>query len=311
MDWKTYGIGLVATAVNGKQGFLKYKKYCPNIIISDIKMPFMDGLEMIRQIKAQSTSVYFVILTGYSEFSYAKEAIALGANGYILKDEITEEAIKRVLDPIKAEIKERAEISSWAIQKEIQSFPESQPPNLTVAIQNIQNHFERFLTGSNIEDYDQLEHNIVEQIKYAYSHYGNLNFFEPPHIRSETDLLQWIISQLSIIHQWGPKMVQKLSPAVTSAMMFIQKNYATKNLNIQMVANEVFLSPNWLSALFKKETGQTVNGYITDVRIKKASELLLQGKYKVYEIAEMVGYGSSQYFSKVFFQTTQKNPQRF
>lgn len=310
-NWKTYGIDLVATALNGKQGLSKFKEYFPNLIISDIKMPFMDGLEMIRQIKTQDLLVYFVILSSYSEFSYAKEAIALGATAYLLKPEITEELIKKTLNPIKKEIREHTETASWSIQRELQAFITSKPQHLSSTIQTICYNFNLFLMDSSTEGCNLLEKNCVELFRNAYLQYGKKDYFMMPQIRSGTDLQKWVLSQLDIVYQWIGETIQKLSPVVSNAITFINKHYSSKSLNIKMIADDVFLSPNWLSAQFKKETGKTVNDYITDVRMKNAKVLLLQGKYKVYEIAELVGYGSSQYFSRVFFQITGQNPQYY
>lgn len=71
------------------------------------------------------------------------------------------------------------------------------------------------------------------------------------------------------------------------------------------------LSSSRLSVLFKKEMGCTVNEYLTAFRIMKAQLLLRDGRYKVYEVASLVGYGSSQYFSQVFQQRVGVNPKDF
>ena len=71
------------------------------------------------------------------------------------------------------------------------------------------------------------------------------------------------------------------------------------------------VSPIYLSHLFKKETGITFSGYVTSLRIERAKELLRQGDKKIYEISDLVGYQTVQYFSKVFKKETGKNPKEF
>lgn len=71
------------------------------------------------------------------------------------------------------------------------------------------------------------------------------------------------------------------------------------------------VSSIYLSHLFKKETGITFSAYVTKLRIEKAKELLRQGDKKIYEISEMVGYQTVQYFSKVFKRETGKTPGEF
>ena len=77
------------------------------------------------------------------------------------------------------------------------------------------------------------------------------------------------------------------------------------------MARALSISPSWLSICFKKETGVTIKDYTRKLRIENAKALLKQGSYKVYEVADMVGFTSSQYFSKVFFQETNQIPQDY
>ncbi|MFT4004476.1 MAG: response regulator [Lacrimispora sp.] len=76
---------LVGTARNGKDGIARARELEPDLIITDIKMPVMTGLEMIQQLLKQDMEVLFIILSGYSDFSFAQEAIKLGSIDYLLK----------------------------------------------------------------------------------------------------------------------------------------------------------------------------------------------------------------------------------
>lgn len=103
----------------------------------------------------------------------------------------------------------------------------------------------------------------------------------------------------------------KYSPPVKQTLQFIDKNYPKKELSISAIADHVYLSPSYLSSLFKKEIGQTINEYITEVRISKARELLSDKKYKIYQIASLVGYMSSKYFSTVFYSVQGVTPKEY
>lgn len=76
---------VIAICDNGRDGLQKILELKPDLVFADIEMPIVDGLEMIRQCKQQLDSVQFVILTGYSEFQYARTAITLGVTEYLLK----------------------------------------------------------------------------------------------------------------------------------------------------------------------------------------------------------------------------------
>ena len=67
----------------------------------------------------------------------------------------------------------------------------------------------------------------------------------------------------------------------------------------------------YLSRLFKQETGTAFSAYVTQIRIEKAVELLKSGNYKIYEVSEMTGYQTVQYFSKAFKKVTGKNPKDY
>ncbi len=78
-------VSKVHVASNGQEGFDFYKKYHPDIIITDIKMPVKNGLEMIKQIKAINNEVSFIIVTAYNEIQFLLDSIELGINHFILK----------------------------------------------------------------------------------------------------------------------------------------------------------------------------------------------------------------------------------
>ena len=98
------------------------------------------------------------------------------------------------------------------------------------------------------------------------------------------------------------------SVPVKKAMSYIERYYSNSNLTIEKIAQQAGFSAGRLSVLFKQETGRTVNEFLTDVRIEAAVHLLENSSCKIYEIAEMVGYKTSQYFSQVFFQKTRRRP---
>lgn len=91
---------------------------------------------------------------------------------------------------------------------------------------------------------------------------------------------------------------------VSEAMRYVRKHYQREDLAISELAGHVGISNSRLSVLFKQDTGITINQFITGIRIERAKELLLQGNYKVYEVAEQVGYVTSQYLSKIFYRET-------
>ena len=109
----------------------------------------------------------------------------------------------------------------------------------------------------------------------------------------------------------GISMIGNLSPVVLLAKKIVEQTYAIPNLSLQEVADQVRVSPTYLSKLLKKEIGSSFIDYLTEVRIKQAVLFMNDPSYKVYEIAEKVGYNSQHYFSNAFKKITGVSPMSY
>ncbi len=121
-DWEANGFQIVATAYNGRQALNKFREFSPQVVISDIKMPFMDGIELIANIRRINKQTKILLLTAYRDFEYAKQAIQLGITDYILKWEINEQRIREQLFNVKELIGYDFKISLMLAQKVIRDL---------------------------------------------------------------------------------------------------------------------------------------------------------------------------------------------
>jgi two-component system response regulator YesN len=110
----------------------------------------------------------------------------------------------------------------------------------------------------------------------------------------------------SILKELGSK--GSLSPIVILTKKFIDRNYGMPTLTLGDVAEGVQVSPTYLSKQLKREIGLSFIDYLTEVRIRKAIQLMSDPLFKVYEIAEKVGYSSQHYFSSAFKKVTGTSP---
>lgn len=85
VDWASYDMEIVAVAQDGKQALSEIKKHNPDLLITDIKMPFMDGLEVIQRAKYLNPDILVILISGYDDFKYAQNALQLKVFDYLLK----------------------------------------------------------------------------------------------------------------------------------------------------------------------------------------------------------------------------------
>lgn len=103
--WESYGFHIEKVASNGEQALEILEKVHPDILLTDIRMPFMDGLELSRIVKRLFPDMKIVILSGYMEFAYAKEAISIGVEEYVVKP-ITPAKVIRTFTALKEKMDE-------------------------------------------------------------------------------------------------------------------------------------------------------------------------------------------------------------
>lgn len=221
IDWESMGISLIAAVQNGIEACSIIAKDPPHIVITDIKMPGMDGLELIEKTSKQFPYINFVILSGYGEFELARKAMQFGVKYYLLK-------------PCNKE-----EITS-----------------------------------------------ILEDIVFSLNRALNRN---------------------------NPAKM-KYSPAVDTAIEFVENNIEDEQLSLKWMANKIlYMNVDYLGKIFKKETGENFSQYVVRIRIEKAKQLLKnRPDHRTFEIAAMSGFGDNpQYFSQVFKKYTGSTPSEY
>ena len=370
--WEEYGYTVISEAQNGKEALEKIKELSPDVIFVDIKMPVMDGLEMLRQMNALQTDSKAVLLTCYEDFSYVRDAMRYGAVDYLTKHTFEPEDLISLLDKIEKQIrKEKAHQESFNILKddvlnkvmessltredirryvEIGILPVSNPRYLMVCFKlqkDLNNEkcriFENKLKevlreridGKVITDaytstvrekeiysillcqeecsVSEIKQNIREGITSLHS------TMPDKEIRWLTGITYHIFNHWSdlpgalkevrdIVRVEGEYL--ECSPKIIMAIEYIRENYH-KPITLEEVADYVGISRVYLSQTFKKETNKNIWDYLAQYRLSKAKELLLTSNLKIYAIAELCGFGSPQYFNKIFKRLTGFSPYQF
>ena len=101
IDWENLGFQVVGDAENGEEALEKIEQLKPDVVMTDIRMPYMDGLTLSKRIRQKYPSTKILIFSGYDDFEYAQQAIKLNVTEYILKpvnvEELTEAGNMRIL----------------------------------------------------------------------------------------------------------------------------------------------------------------------------------------------------------------------
>jgi two-component system response regulator YesN len=146
IEWKDHSIEIIGDADNGRTGLELAIKYNPDIIITDVRMPDLDGLEFLKATKAANLNSVVIILSGYEEFDYVRTALRSGAFAYLLKPIDNNELLETVLDSIKEIKKSRSKLQHYSrLERELSS---------------VKQHFVKDLIDGRISDIDKIREKL-------------------------------------------------------------------------------------------------------------------------------------------------------
>ncbi len=122
VNWNDLGFEIVATAFNGSQALIKYETYHPQVVFTDVKMPFMDGIELIGRLRKLNPDVQLILLTAFEDFGYARSAIQQGITDYLVKSEINQASLTNVLEKIAKTVRQKNQYQIMLTDKCVESF---------------------------------------------------------------------------------------------------------------------------------------------------------------------------------------------
>jgi len=131
-------------------------------------------------------------------------------------------------------------------------------------------------------------------------------------LRSLEEMGRWLTGYCQSLQETlGHQRTDSAWRTVEKAKDYIARHYADSEMSVEALCAHLYLSPTYFSTLFKRETGMSFTGYVTEVRMNTAADLLRSTEEKTYLIAQRVGYSDPNYFSYVFKRRFGVSPTKY
>lgn len=301
----------VEEACNGKEAIKKTAIFKPDIVLLDIRMPGIDGLEVASRLRNDYPWLKIIILTAYDDFAYAHRAIQIGISHYLLKPV----SPKDFLHTIKAVINEDEQNMYIDYGEKVNDYDLEHQLIENIKLNERENALkilDHLLSGEKYHIGD-IKSNMIEligiivrsvisldvgcqELMELKEKSQNLIFGSNSRDSLKNIFIDFVTNVMSLIENQYCSPNEKL---IMKAKDFIQRNY-THKIYMNDVAGYVGLSPYYFSRIFKQEAGLSFTQYINKIRIKKSKEFIRNHTMSLGEIAEKVGYEDFSYFSRVF-----------
>lgn len=321
IDWEALDISITACCKNGLEALDAIMDTAPDIVMTDIRMPGIDGLELINKIRSLDPRIQFIILTGHPEFEYARRALKYGVREYLLKP-ISEEAI---IDAVKNATAALPEYASPAIGMLMAGLLEARD---SMDQEQSRRLLTQFLAHSVRPE--ELRHVGIALFMELHTRFGPLSSEDMSKFTGQllseprVDRLRSIIIDQMIFLLFdeaeesafpGPGRNGKGKDTIADTVKsYVSSHLGDENLSLKYIAeNMLYINVNYLSRAFTKQAGEKFSNYLNRSRIEKAKMMLRQNaEENIHAIAEAVGFGGNpQYFSQVFKKYTGMTPSQF
>lgn len=328
-NWSEKGIYVIGEAMNGADALeqIKNMKTRPDVVLSDICMPIMDGVELTRQLKQLYPEIAVIILSGYDDYQYVRDSMKYGASDYLLKATIDIDEIYDALQKIKLRAASPHELVQTTDQEENQVIHMDQ--------NKIKKHLE-------LQEFDELQeyicilitknshlklsllHELLRDlfffIEYTLDVLGTLTHYmkDKKYINSTAitlvkdvpTALEWVNLILCEIARHCTPVDDGHKEIINQVQLYIEEHF-TEPISLSHIADHFYMNKNYLCDLFKAKTQMTINEYITDLRIEKAKAMIRKTTGSLNEISEASGYPNHSYFGKVFRKKTGISPSEY
>lgn len=319
--WNDVDFTLKKSVTSGKDALEELMQESYDLVITDIRMPVMDGIELLTEIRKRNIHTSVILCSTYTDFQYAREGMRLGALDYISKP-LTEKKLREELEFVQQILFQQKNKEQY--QLEIIAGIGSTRQNQV---------FESILSLG--DDAESMIADITQELKIQYGtdHKKIASVLELLYTgiwNQMSDKFPWLAYLASIDISVSPeqyerdvkriltemqKVVEKFQifrhDSVINSICSILTDNLQSNQVIDIISDKLELSADYIRVLFKNKTGMNFNKFLTLLKMEYAKELLKNTNLKIYEIAEKCGYGTIDYFTKLFKTHTGYTPVQY
>lgn len=314
MDYKVVGL-----AENGEQAILLSLVHKPDVIIMDINLPLLSGLESAQEIRKVFPNQIIILNSAYAEFEFAQQAVKDNLDGYLLKP-AEDDTIFSTIQKCYHRKNNIGNVAGDRLDFDLKNFPKNMAGNIMVYIaesnvDSLKKEVEEFLLFINrqegeVKDYILYLSNVIFSIeqtlitkKYSEKFLNILdgkNTIKRLHDKDNTwediyTIYNIFFDKLFLLFESENRQISEID----SVKNYIDKNY-NRDLPLEELATIANFSQSYLTKLFKKETEMTINYYINLKRIEKASILLKTTNKQLRDITIECGFNNISHFHRVF-----------
>lgn len=314
IPWARWNCSVIGLATSARQATELMDKEQVDLVFTDIRMPETDGLEFIQQVRTRNQRVRFVIISGHSEFEYARRALQFGVADYLLKPvgvQEIEEVLMRITEsiplddpvtvpppveteldlvPFVEEILESVTRKSWDRVGETLLRLVGEVADAGGGIEQIRDHAIRLISLL-------VEREIIYANESTLMRAGKIGSAS-----SRSEIYEALKDQI-LLTQNRSDTTASMNPHVQKILVHLLTHYTEKHLTLKWLSEHVvFMHPDYLGKLFQQETGRSFATHLAEFRVSRACEILKSGSsIAVADLARRIGYGDNvSYFIRQF-----------
>ncbi|MEO2205289.1 response regulator [Paenibacillus pabuli] len=308
----------IRQAANGEEALQVVEAYRPHILFTDIRMPTMDGIELCRRLSEQGRTIRIIVVSGYSDFEYARACMDYGVKRYLLKP-VGRQELSELLHKLLSMEEERPtlslvpvrELNDWAMRLE-SAIWELRHPDVKELLEDWSQRYPAFSLMP--EQTAELFQDMLELIVARMNARGNgvLSLPQDTFVSvSQNKYFESLVGAVDVLmNRIKERRSGKKKHPVEEAKAYLEE-HVRREVSLEEIAAKLGLNPSYFSQLFKQTTGQTFIQYRIRSKMELAKRMLEQPGNRITDISYEVGYADHPHFTKTFKKITGLTPSEY